>query len=204
MQKNKITYFIRELNLHYINQTFIFNEENRIITEICEYSIFQLDPISKAEIIEKRISRIPAFILKLDADTFYYTEIPKETRFNTSESKKDTHLCQTCKKFLKCRKVLDGSVVENRARTNSEISAISNSSRIEKFRFITEGFETFNVINTNFKVKECSNYEYKDPFKTRRKLSTAKKDIDLVLLAQFLNPDIDDLDDLIKYLDRKL
>lgn len=52
--------------------------------------------------------------------------------------------------------------------------AVIDSSRIEKYPFIHDGFETFNTVSDSFLIFDCEKYEiYKDL--TKNHLNTNKK-----------------------------
>ena len=87
--------------------------------------------------------------------TLLSAKIPK--RLSLSDKEFSQSLCNNCKNCrpILCKKVLD------RIYSVHKQEDIPENLRLEKYPFITSGFETFNQSETfnYFCIKECENYE---------------------------------------------
>lgn len=126
---------------------------------------FVLSKIDVDSLFEARASGEPGFVLKCGS-ALYYTQISKKARF-FSTSNLGTHLCGRCKKMSAlsdcqggCRKVRDVSIVY---ANSSNKALLRRSKRIEKYKFITLGFESFNTTQDAFIVLKCQNYGLASP-----------------------------------------
>lgn len=119
-------------------------EEKLINTEKKEIAKFKLRKVKKEEIQNLRASGIPGFILK-EKGSYYYAEINNNTKF-LSSNLLGSHKCANCKHLSALPDALGGC-----ARIRE------NCSNIQKYDFITLGYETFNVTQESFVVVKCKN-----------------------------------------------
>lgn len=142
---------------------------------------FDLKVISKEELLTKRISKKPGFVYKF-GDFLFYTALPKGVTPNDSVANAK-HVCSaqghSCCVHLSaetdeeggCAKVRDIPMeffkIEYPERL---LSYVKDSNRIEKYDFITEGYESFNTSNNLFVVLNCEHVEFNP-----KKDSTKKK-----------------------------
>lgn len=155
--------------------------ENFVLTEIDADSLF-----------EARASGKPGFVFKCGS-ALYYTKISKKARF-FSTSNLGTHLCSKCKKMSAlsdshggCRKVRDICLTSPFLCQNKTL--LKNSKRIEKYKFITLGFESFNTTQDAFIVLKCQNYKLITP---HPKISASEANILKASLFEFLHEGIFD------------
>lgn len=129
---------------------------------------FPLKEISEDEIIEHRLSDVPGFILK-KGDKLYYSEIPNNSRLSNNEIT-EIHLCSSLSKTCKhlsaalecdggCQKVRDISIDSYPKERLDYFSKLISAKRIEKYPFVTYGYETFNTVHNCLVVMECKNNE---------------------------------------------
>lgn len=140
---------------------------------------FPLRLVSQDELLNLRVSKIPGFVLKLD-NRLYFAEIEYSTVISCIENLPCKHLCAICTNCLpnKCIKIQDGPVSFNLKYISSDYrNAVAKASRIDKYSFIHDGFETFNTVNDSFLIFDCGKYEIyknltKNHLNTNKKLST--------------------------------
>lgn len=118
--------------------------------------------VTPIEVLKLRLSGKPHIIIKSDNEFFAYSE--KSTRDSADELKHffEEHKCPSCGNFFRngklCPKVSDCSVTTCRRFVNSDLEAIKDSKRIEKYSFVIEGIEYFNVDREYLIVSKCMNY----------------------------------------------
>ena len=104
--------------------------------------------ISAIQLEEYRNSDIPGFVLK-DRDTYYYTEIRNfEVDVDDIIGEHKCSFGRYCCKHLSAASDADGGCAKVRGLSNT----------IEKYDFITLGYETFNTTHDVFVVLKCSHY----------------------------------------------
>ena len=113
----------------------------------------KLQSVTADELLEIRKKQIPIFILKLEGERLFYTEIPKRLSFLKSAcfgvhvcaGRGSTDVCEHLSTASDarggCAKVRCGSIM------------------IERFPFIKVGYETYCTNKDVFVVIECANYE---------------------------------------------
>lgn len=142
---------------------YTYSDNRKIITKkelgdiVTPYSL-PLVKVSKDEIIEARRTKKPGFFFKKNG-SIYYAEIPGRLHFEEFQIGNDMkHLCSydktTCKRFTPlpfehggCPKIFDGIL------------------RIERYKFILDGFEVFNTSNNRLVVLSCKYFEASAPRK---------------------------------------
>lgn len=128
---------------------------------------FDLHPITRQQLLDFRKKRIPSFVLKKNGK-FFYTEIDPDISFLSSDLL-GHHMCSLapdCCTHLSAASDEEGGCakVRNMARY------------IERYPWITCGYETFNTKCDTFMVAECNHYERFDrKTKTLSKVSPKKK-----------------------------
>jgi len=161
--------------------TYDTNEKKRLTKEksrkqiSCSKTIlyeFQLTEILKKEIPQLRREKTPSFVLKV-GDRYYHTYIPKKLKF-IGASIFGPHKCGICNRMSAacdaeggCKKIRE------------------NSTGIERYPFVTVGFETFgyNYGRSAFFVGECANFE---ALPERKKMSPSEVNKLKLGLAQFM------------------
>ena len=132
--------------------------------------------VSKEELLKIRtnsysaIPKQPGFILK-ENGVFYYTPIPSRLHFSEDFCKGRIHLCCDCARmhalpFDKggCNKALDRKL------------------RIDKYSFISDGYEIFGTTNNAMPVFKCQYFQKEEPRK-----NTKLSNDSLNRLAKFYN-----------------
>lgn len=120
-------------------------------TKVLEALVFPLTQVTPTELVKYRKDKIPSFVLKVDGK-LYYTQIPRNLSLLSSASILGQHKCTAlgheCKRFSPESDEQGGCAkVRNRARY------------IERYDWITTGFETFGTLHDSFVVVNCFHYE---------------------------------------------
>ncbi|MBQ9315125.1 MAG: hypothetical protein IJ220_09085 [Clostridia bacterium] len=132
-----------------------------------ELESFALHKTEISEILSHRLNAVPTFVLKVE-DCLYLADISYRIHLtkNLNAIEKE-HLCNNCKachpypeQFGGCSKVRDCSIDAYEQIGNSFEDAVDLSKRIEKYPFITYGYETFGVKVEVLCVSQCINYKY--------------------------------------------
>jgi len=122
----------------------------QLIEEKVENLEFALTEITTEELKEYRINKVPSFLLKVDGK-LYYSKMPEDINLFSCNLLGD-HLCShgnvTCKR-LSAASDQDGGCAKVRSR----------STKIEKYPWITTGYETFNTEHDSFIVIHCKHYK---------------------------------------------
>lgn len=143
---------------------------------------FCLVEVTPEELAEYRANLIPSFVLKVDGH-LYYSNIPRSINLLSSNKLLGDHMCglpkHTCK-HLSAASDDQGGCAKVRA----------NSQFIEKYPWITTGYETFNTNLDAFVVINCLHYEQCSP---RKKLTSMEVKNLRLGLAQFLWDDVSTL-----------
>ncbi len=139
--------------------------------------------VSIEELTSLRAGKKPGFVLKEYRD-YYYTEIPENLRF-FSENIIGKHMCgEECVHLSALPDSAGGC------------AKVRNHSRfIEKFDFITKGYESFNTEADCFVVIACSNYEH---CKRRKQRSALEIQNDKLALGQFYSDSVVTYADVLK------
>lgn len=120
----------------------------------------------------KEVSKEQLFLLRLEKKSFVviksggklYVAFSKNADMLKIRTAIKMHRCRNCANFFNektrrlCPKVADCSEEVCRTYTHSEVDAIRESKRIEKYPFIREGIECVNSIGS-FIVVGCSNFQ---------------------------------------------
>ena len=147
--------------------------------------------VTSDELLRLRLNRKPAAVYKIDG-RYYYTEIPGNLKLIRLSETAGPHLCgKNCTNVCKdCPKTYDLTTSFQERMGRSFPYTVLESWRIEKYDFVTEGLEAFNMFNQNdaFVVLKCQDYKVSQP-----RLMTVNKSVaDLkVGLANFWWDDFD-------------
>ena len=148
------------------------------VDEVVEPMCFHLVEVTSEELAGYRKSGISSFVLKVDGK-FYYSEIPNNISF-VSSSILGAHRCAVagheCHR-LSAASDEQGGCAKVRDRSNC----------IERYPWITTGYETFNTKHDSFVVVNCLHYEKCPP---RKKLSAIEINNARLGLAQFVWDDV--------------
>lgn len=182
----------------YIKREISTYQNEQLILESVTEKDFSLREVSKEELFQLRVSKLPGFVIKVD-DSYYYTELSTDLRVEDytaiAQSILGVHCCSKgtseCKHLSAsqnggCPKVQDCSIryylkyknadkfaneFSNESDDEAYKSAVRLSKRIEKYNFITLGYEGFNIPNDFLVVIHCNCYQkevWKKP-KTKNK-----------------------------------
>lgn len=127
--------------------------------------------VTEAEIIKQRFTNKSGIVMKKNNE-LYIAELPKGIRLSTLKGLLNKHKCRDCQHLSAksdlcggCAKVRDiafrymyGEEAPER-RNDERLRDIVNSQRLEKYAFIEEGIETFNVYGLETFVIKCSHFE---------------------------------------------
>ena len=169
------TTFEVERELHPLtNQPFRIFSKRQVDENVKTVMSYDLVEVTPEELAVYRKSGIPSFVLKVEGK-LYYTSIPSDLNL-VGSSILGEHQCAVvgheCKRLSAasdehggCAKVRDCC------------------QRIERYPWITKGYETFNTSNNCFLVVQCEHYEKCPP---RPKLSATQVQKAKLGLAQLL------------------
>lgn len=152
---------------------------------------YPLREVTAFELAGLRLSKIPGVAYKKD-DKLYYAEVPGTLRLSSQDANLGTHLCgKNCTMVCNgCPRTAALTVSFQERIGKKFVEAVKNSWRIEKYPFVTEGIEAFNMDANNdaFVVLQCENYALR-----LRTNDTPKKSLhDLKLsIANFVWDDFD-------------
>lgn len=122
-----------------------------------DYKI-QLKKSSEEEIINLRMTCQPGFVLRDTNGKLYCAPIPS-CHLVPKESFWETHMCRNCAKGCICDKIHDNSLEANINDGHKLGTAVELSKRLEKYPFITIGYQIFNAsTNDDFTVCDCKNF----------------------------------------------
>lgn len=150
--------------------------QEKILKRWSENTSYPLRQVSIKELIELRLSKVPGIVYKKD-NCFFYAEVPGTLTLNNGKSDGiGNHLCgNQCAMVCKgCPRTSDLTVAYQQRFGKTYPMAVKSSWRIEKYDFIREGLESFNMNSSNdaFIVLQCENYKIL-PKKKISKKSTA-------------------------------
>ena len=158
------------------------------INSIEEYPFHE---VSRKELMKHRLSGKPGIVYKLD-NKFFYAKVPGILNIVGKGSYLGAHMCgKNCTKVCAgCPRTSDLTVPYQMREAKSFFEAVINSWRIEKYDFIVQGIEAFNMECSNdaMIVIECKCYNHRAP-KTPKPKSVGK--VQVLHLANFVWPDFD-------------
>lgn len=162
-----------------------------LIDEKIEFLIFPLTEVTIEDLYTYRKKGISSFVLKIN-DTLYYTKIPKEMNFISSDILGE-HKCAIVKH--ECNRLSPASDEEGGCEKVRNFSKY-----IERYPWIKKGYETFNTRHDSFAVIECLHYQECPPRKHR---SHADIIASKIRLAQYFWEDVETLEDIRKKREKK-
>ena len=144
-----------------------FNKEHIQISN----RTFRLEKISADDLLTFRIDfdDKPTFVLKRQ-DELFYGKVPRNMNCS-SILKPNEHLCSNCKRCHAlsfenggCQKILDEFYSDRIFRKEFRTKVITRGKRIEKYDFITLGFQTINQDDDkeSFGVMKCDFFEFEE------------------------------------------
>lgn len=149
------------------------------ITEIVEDISYNLITVTPKELAEYRRRGISSFVLKVDGNKLYYTSIPDNICF-VSSTILGVHQCAVA--GHECNRLSAASDEQGGC------AKVRNRSQyIERYPWITCGYESFNTRHDSFVVVNCLHYEKCPP---RKKLSAEEINRAKLSLAQFVWDDV--------------
>ena len=137
-------------------------EEKKSTSQLIVEDKYFLNPCTENQLLALRSQNIPTFILKLDGQLFY--AFVRYDFFITNHFIFSTkHQCDGCKRcyakpFKKggCSKVLARKA--NTLNVSNPI-VLKSMSRIERFSFILDGYETIGIQRESFYVANCQYFK---------------------------------------------
>ena len=137
--------------------------------------------VSAEEIAEIRRSGAPSFVIKVDGQ-LYYGSTDKVTL--GAYSLCGAHQCGSCNRLSAASDEKGGC------------AKVRNCSKgIERYPWITTGYETFNTKHDSFVVGNCLHYEQ---YPTRKKISVSASNRAKLSLAQFVWDDVTSREEVAK------
>ncbi len=132
-----------------------------------------LHQVTVQELMELRLTKIPGIVYKKE-NRLFYSAISGELNLAGKADDLGKHACgQECTRVCKdCPRTKALTVAYQQRFGKSFHIAVKDSWRIEKYNFIHEGLETFNMFAQNdaFIVLQCENYQVNT---TKRRMSHA-------------------------------
>lgn len=144
-------------------------------------SEYPMKSIELDEVQELRNNKKAGLLVKID-DQYYYAKITPGMKF-TSDVLLGPHMCSDCKRMSANTDERGGCAKVRNYRCN----------HIEKYGFITEGYESFNTHQNCLVVVKCANYEKNQTFKQP---SESAKNSAKLSLAQYVWPDVKSMDEV--------
>ena len=152
--------------------------KKEIADRISEWSFLEFIKVTPEELQKYRDNGTPSFVLK-NNDELFYTSVPEDLNFSVHNIV-GAHKCAI--PWKECRRL---SAATDEEGGCAKVRAYA--SYIERYPWITFGFETFNTINDSLVVGNCLHYEKCPPTK---KFST-KERVDIKLkLASYVWDDV--------------
>lgn len=142
---------------------------------------FPLTEVTPEKLANYRKKGVSSFVLKVDGK-LYYTAIPDDISFYSSTIL-GAHQCAVTSH--ECHRLSAASDEEGGCE-----KVRNRSNNIERYPWITEGYETFNTKHDSFVVVNCLHYEKCPPRKPR---TTAEINKAKLSLAQFVWDDVETL-----------
>ena len=144
------------------NETFFERVAESVLEKWVVVKNFTLREINPVELIEIRLNKSPGVVYKKDNQLFY-SPFSGEFNLGGKEDNLGEHLC-ACDCSMVCRGCprTAALTVAYQQRIGCDFyTSVKNSWRIEKYTFVHEGIETFNMDTCNeaFIVLKCDNYQ---------------------------------------------
>lgn len=137
-------------------------------SELDVFNEYPLREVSRAELFQLRLEGAPGLVCKYN-DKLFYTAIPGDLRIAGQDNNFGPHMCgRNCANVCRsCRRTADLTVSYQERLGKDLLEAIHNSWRIDKYPFIQEGIEAFNMESSYdaFLVFNCENYTCSKPTK---------------------------------------
>ena len=142
----------------------------RVIKRWKEVNEYPMQEVSAEELMKHRLSKKPGVVYKRGGTLFYAT-VPNTLNLNTDfERAFGKHACgEHCSMVCQgCPRTSDFTVNSQKRYGKTFSRAVHDSWRIEKYPFVLEGIESFNMGSTSEAclIFKCENY------KTRSKMNT--------------------------------
>ena len=177
------TTFKVEYELHpKTNQPFKVVSKDQVDKVVEPMFSFELVEVTPEKLAVYRRSNISSFVLKVDGK-LYYTRIPDNISF-VSSNILGAHQCGVCNR-LSAASDKKGGCAKVRARSQG----------IERYPWITTGYETFNTKHDSFVVATCLHYEQYPP---RKKIPISASNSAKLSLAQLVWDDVTSREEVAK------
>lgn len=150
-------------------KTFIKKTEGiPICLTVANLNTFQEYPfheVTRKEIMKHRLSGKPGLVYKA-GNRLFYASISGDIKLNSQDANIGIHMCgRNCSKVCAgCPRTSDLTVPYQMREKKCFFDSVVSSWRIEKYNFIVEGFEAFNMDFSNdvMIVISCQSYNYKN------------------------------------------
>ena len=143
-----------------------------------ESKVYPLRNVTPKELYQIRLTGKPGLVYKKN-NMFFFAEIPSDLPLNRHSDNFGKHLCgRNCSQVCKgCPRTNDLTAAYQQRIGKKFSAAVDASWRIEKYAFISEGIETFNMKKSNdsFIVLRCSNFYATHPMNEVRKPTVQQK-----------------------------
>jgi len=127
------------------------------IEKIPENIRMTLQKTTEEKVFIDRLNGYRGAVIKIGDDLFTSSKKPSDLHHALG-----SHLCSSCKMEINshlCPKVQDLSMESCRRNTSTEVEALKDSKRLEKYDFITLGVEGYGMKNDFLVVCECERYK---------------------------------------------
>lgn len=134
---------------YFVTKFYGISEKNLISRELIKSSKKLLNPITKYALEDIILSGQPIFVLKKDS-VLYYTKVSKKFSLGKSLILNTEHACSCGERKTACKRLLS---VPDEEGGCSKVRDFSTN--IQNYDYITDGYETHNVIYPIFFVSNC-------------------------------------------------
>ena len=173
--EKEISEVIRENDFRYRVGTSIRETKETVLRTWEEASSYPMRQVSAQELMKLRLSKKPGVVYKKD-NTLFYAAIPGHFNLTGRANSLGKHACgEHCTMVCKgCHRTDDLTVAyQQRIHRQKQPfkTAVLKSWRIEKYDFVQEGLESFNMDkqNDSFIVLRCENFQFRE---VKKQLST--------------------------------
>ncbi len=171
-------------------RTGVTNVIREIVDTKTELETYRLREISVGELSQVKIYGIPLFIMK-EGSRYFYSYVPYN--FKLIGTMKEEHLCAphgtVCDRLSPCSDEEGGC-----QKVRDDVK------HLEKYDWITKGYETINTEDECFVVLNCKHHIITPPRKAPNSLKNETK----LDLARFLWDDVDSVEDMKKRIQKNL
>lgn len=163
--EKEVSQVLRENNYQYPCGTLIPATVENILRKWEETVLYPMRQVNETELMKLRFNKkVPGVVYKKD-NILFYSPIPGNLNLAGKADSLGKHACsEQCTQVCRgCQRTRDLTVAYQQRIGSKHLAfktAVVKSWRIEKYDFIREGLETFNMVEQNeaFIVLQCENY----------------------------------------------